>query len=57
MIVKAVRKGVQATNDYITEGGVVDMFPLEHVAVVFCANFTIDDKLQLADFGERRRFH
>ena len=38
--------------------GAADVFPLEDVAVVRCANFTTDDGLELAEvLGERLRFH
>lgn len=56
-IVEAVRERAHATDGYITEGA-ADMFPLEDVAVVRCANFTTDDGLELAEvLGERLRFH
>jgi hypothetical protein len=56
-IVEAVRERAHATDGYITEGA-ADVFPLEDVAVVRCANFTTDDGLELAEvLGERLRFH
>jgi len=56
-IVEAVRERARAT-DYVTEGGVDDVFPLEDVAVVRCVNFTNEDGLELAEvLGERLRFH
>jgi len=57
-IVEAVRERAHATDGYITEGQAVDVFPLEDVAVVRCANFTTEDGLELAEvLGERLRFH
>jgi hypothetical protein len=57
-IVEAVRERARATDGYTAEGRAVDAFPLEDVAVVHCANFTIDDGLELAEvLGERLRFH
>jgi len=57
-IVEAVRERESAADGYIDEGQVVDVFPLEDVAVVHCANFTANDALALAEvLGERLRFH
>ena len=57
-IIEAIRARARATDGHIPEGQAVDVFPLEDVAVVRCANFTIDDGLELAGvLGERLRFH
>jgi F-box-like len=57
-IVDAIRERVRATDDPITKRQAIDVLPLEDVAVVGCANFTIDDGLGLAEvLGERLRFH
>ncbi|KAH9998030.1 hypothetical protein BJV77DRAFT_982834 [Russula vinacea] len=47
-IVEAVRERARPPDD-ITEGGAVDAFPLEDVAVVRCANFTAADASELAE--------
>jgi hypothetical protein len=57
-IVEAIRARARATDGYTSDGRTDDVFPLEDVAVVGCANFTIDDGLELAEvLGERLRFH
>ena len=57
-IVDAVRERARATDSYNTEAQAADVFPLEDVAVVRCANFTTDHGLELAEvLGERLRFH
>lgn len=55
-IVEAVRERARTTDDSTIAGRTIDV--LEDVAVVGCANFTIDDGLELAEvLGERLRFH
>lgn len=57
-VVEAVRARAHATDSCIAEGRTVDVFPLEDVAVVSCANFTNADGLELSEvLGERLRFH
>jgi len=57
-IVDAVRERARATDSYNAEAQAADVFPLEDVAVVRCANFTTDHGLELAEvLGERLRFH
>ncbi|KAN0123282.1 hypothetical protein V8E52_002614 [Russula decolorans] len=57
-VVEAIRARARATDGYSTDGRTVDVSPLEDVAVVRCANFTINDGLELAEvLGERLRFH
>jgi hypothetical protein len=57
-VVEAIRARARATDGHIAEGRTVDVFPLEDVAVVRCANFTNNDGLELAEvLGERLRFH
>lgn len=57
-VVEAIRARARATDGHIAEGRTVDVFPLEDVAVVNCANFTNNDRLELAEvLGERLRFH
>jgi hypothetical protein len=57
-IVEAIRERAHATDGHTTKGRAVDVFSLEDVAVVRCANFTNDDGLELAEvLGERLRFH
>ncbi|KAI0304536.1 hypothetical protein B0F90DRAFT_1625508 [Multifurca ochricompacta] len=57
-IVEAVRERARTTDGPATEGRTIDVFPLEDIAVVGCANFTINDGLELAEvLGERLRFH
>jgi F-box-like len=57
-VVEAIRARAHATDGHIAEGRTVDVFPLENVAVVRCANFTNSDGLELSEvLGERLRFH
>ena len=58
-VVEAIRARARATDGHhIAEGRTVDVFPLEDVAVVRCANITNNDGLELAEvLGERLRFH
>ena len=58
-IVEAIRARARSTDSHISKGRpVVDVLPLEDVAVVRCANFTINDGLELADIlGDRLRLH
>jgi hypothetical protein len=56
-IVEAIRERTRMTDGPIIEGRTVDVYPLEDVAVLGCANFTTDDGLELAEvLGERFRF-
>lgn len=56
-IVEAVRERARITDGPVIEGRTNDVFPLEDVAVLGCANFTTDDGLELAEvLGERLRF-
>ena len=56
-IVGAILERERMTDGSMVEGRTIDVFPLEDVAVLGCANFTIDDGLELAEvLGERLRF-
>jgi hypothetical protein len=57
-VVEAISARARATDNHIADGRTVDVFPLKDVAVVHCANFTVEDGLDLAVvLGERLRFH
>jgi hypothetical protein len=57
-VVEAISARARATDNHIADGRIVDVFPLKDVAVVRCANFTVEDGLELAEvLGERLRFH
>jgi len=57
-IVEAIRERARTMDDPIIGRGTIDVFPLEDVAVVGCANFTADDGSELSEvLGERLRFH
>lgn len=54
---EAIRERERMTDGPIIEERTIDVFPLEDVAVVGCANFTTNDGLELAEvLGERLRF-
>lgn len=56
-VVEAIRARAHATDGDISEGRTVDVFPLEKVAVVSCANITNTDGSELSEvLGERLRF-
>ncbi|KAN0139745.1 hypothetical protein V8E53_002407 [Lactarius tabidus] len=56
-IVEAIRERARMTDGPIIEERTIDVFPLEDVAVLRCANFTTNDGLELAEvLGERLRF-